>query len=104
MRDELDKVMQRTQAYWFVDGLAEMASGCILGLVALLFTIEAAAPEGSPLRMVSAFGLAPVILVGGLLAGRAVKAIKVSFWKSRRLFVSQPCASPTVRMAANRSA
>ncbi len=88
MRDELDKVMQRTQRYWFVDGLAEMASGCVLALVTLLFVIDGTAPQGSPLHAVSSIGLAPVILIGGLLAGRIVVAIKSRITYPRTGFVS----------------
>jgi len=88
MRDELEKVKQRTQAYWFVDGLAEMAIGCILGLIALLFLIDGTAPEGSPLHMVSSLGLLPVILLGSWAGGRVVTAIKAHITYPRTGFVS----------------
>lgn len=90
MRDELEKVKQRTQAYWFVDGLAEMAIGCILGLIALLFLIDGTAPDGSPLHMVSSLGLLPVILLGGWAGGRIVTAIKARITYPRTGFVAYP--------------
>lgn len=90
MRDELDKIAQRTQAYWFVDGLAEMMVGCIVGLIALLFLIDGTAPEGSPLHLASSLGLAPVILIGGWAGGRIVTAIKARITYPRTGFVSYP--------------
>lgn len=49
MHDELDRITRRTRAYWFVDGLVELALGCQLGLGALTVLIGRSIPNVWPL-------------------------------------------------------
>jgi len=62
-RREIEELMQRPRAYWFADGLSEIAMGVFLSLLALLFLWEARTPLGSWLWLV--FGLAGPLLIGG---------------------------------------
>ena len=77
-RDRIESVQQRTQRYWYEDGLTEAATGCLFVLVGLLFFVEASAPPGSLLASFSAIGL-PVLLVLGFWIGKHA----VAFLKER---------------------
>ena len=52
MTNNIDKIMQRTRRYWYVDGLPEVAAGCLLLLAGLLLYLGNVGfmPPDSPLR------------------------------------------------------
>jgi hypothetical protein len=76
MSTDVSSAIRQTHRYWYDDGLSEIAGGVILVAIGLLFAFEAGLPPGSPLHSVSAFGLPLVVLVGGWLASRIVRAVK----------------------------
>ncbi len=87
MDTDIDRVVKRTWRYWYDDGLAEIAGGCLFVAIGLLFLAEALLPPGL-LPSLSAIGL-PVVAVGGtLLAGRVVRALKMRLTYPRTGYVS----------------
>jgi len=87
-RQEIEELMQRTRAYWFADGLSEIAMGVFFSLLALLFFWEARTPLGSWLWLV--FGLAGPLLIGGIpwAARRLVERVKARYIWPRTGYVS----------------
>ncbi len=97
---DIDTAVQRTYRYWYEDGLAEIGTGCLFILVALLFVVESIAPAGSPLRGISAFGL-PLLVIGGMWVGRyAVRALKSRLTYPRTGYVAYRRASGGRRWSA----
>ena len=93
--DPVAQAIQRTHRHWYVDGLAEIATGCLFLLLGLLFFAEAQAPKGSVVRRFTAIAL-PVTLIGGYwIAQRSVKAIKARLTYPRAGYVAY--ARPTRR-------
>lgn len=87
MKDDIDKTIKRTQQYWFIDGLTEIAVGIVFLLIGVLFLVEAAAPPDSPMAHVSALGLPVLVIVGWLVARRLVAAAKVRLTYPRTGYV-----------------
>lgn len=87
-RQEIKKLMQRTRAYWFADGLAEIATGVFFSLLALLFFWEARTPPGSWLWLV--FALGGPLLIGGVpwAVRRLVERVKARYVWPRTGYVS----------------
>jgi hypothetical protein len=87
-RQEIEELMHRTRAYWFADGLSEMAMGVIFSLLALLFFWEARIPSGSWLHLV--FTLVWPPLIGGFpwLMRRLVRHVKMRYIWPRTGYVS----------------
>ncbi len=72
MKTSIDRATRRPWRYWYEDGLVEMALGLILLAIALLFLAEFTLGRAG----LGALGLPLVVIGGGWLAGRAVKAAK----------------------------
>lgn len=67
--DDVEQVRKRVYRYWYEDGLAEIATGCLFVLIGLVLGVQRLVPSGSPLTIIA--GLAfPVVVVGGILAVR----------------------------------
>lgn len=75
-RERMDETIKRVKRYWYDDGVTEFGAGVIFLAIGLLFAFEARQPEGTALAAVSAFGLPILVIGGGLLVGRGVKAVK----------------------------
>jgi len=85
MKNDIDKVIQRTHRYWYEDGLNEIATGCMFVLCGLfLLTMSA----GSPLAPMLAIGFVILVACGGLPVSRAVKAVKNRVTYPRTGYVS----------------
>jgi hypothetical protein len=76
MKNDIDKVIQRTHRYWYEDGLAEIATGCMFVSCGLFLLMMHSVPPGSLLAPVLAVGFTILVAFGGLFVSRAVKAIK----------------------------
>ena len=88
MKNDIDKVIQRTHRYWYEDGLAEIATGCMFVLCGLFLFIMHSVPPGSPLAPVLAIGFVILVAFGGLPVSRAVKAVKNRVTYPRTGYVS----------------
>lgn len=76
MAIDIEGTMRRTWRYWYEDGLAEMATGCMLAAVGLLFVLQALLPAGTLNLILSVAGLPALLLGGSWLMRRLVKAAK----------------------------
>ncbi|GAB4446383.1 MAG: hypothetical protein Kow00120_16510 [Anaerolineae bacterium] len=83
MGNDIDRIEQRVFRYWYEDGLAEIAAGCIFLLagVLLLAANAAFAPPDSPLRTslatpFLALGLIALVAFGGVGIFNAIKRVK----------------------------
>jgi hypothetical protein len=89
MKNEMDKVIQRTYRYGYEDGLWEIATGCMIVVCGLLLLVVDSVPPGAPLASVLAVGFTILVQFFGWLAvGRAVKALKTRITYPRTGYVS----------------
>lgn len=93
--NDITHVQRRTQAYWFVDGIAELVGGIALGTVgALMYGAEATGNEN--LSTVALLGM----IVAFPLSAKAVHWIKDRFTHQRTGYVKYPEPSPARRRNA----
>jgi hypothetical protein len=76
MAIDIEGRMRRTWRYWYEDGLAEMATGCMLAAVGLLLFVQALLPAGTLNVILSVAGLPALVLAGSWLMGRLLTAAK----------------------------
>jgi hypothetical protein len=88
MKNDIDKVIQRTHRYWYEDGLNEIATGCMFVLCGLFLFMMRFVRPGSPLACVVAVGFISLFAFGGLPVSRAVKAVKDRVTYPRTGYVS----------------
>ena len=90
MKNDIDKVVQRTYRYGYEDGLWEIATGCMIVLCGLLLFGVDSIPPGWPLvSVLVAVGFTILVPIFGWLAvGRAVKALKNRITYPRTGYVS----------------
>ena len=88
MKNDIDKVIQRTHRYWYEDGLAEIATGCIFVVGGLFLSMMCFARPGSPLACIIAIGFLGLFAFGGLAVSRVVKALKNRVTYPRTGYVS----------------
>jgi hypothetical protein len=73
--DELERVERSTYRYWYTDGLAEIATGCVFALLGIFFLVQGLTQN----RVVTALSalVFPVLLISaGILSRRIVTAAK----------------------------
>jgi len=99
MRTDVDRAMRRARGYWYEDGLTEIAAGCILSLVGLLFLAEAVSPPDLLPTNFSSIGLIVVVVGGGWLARRVVAALKARLTYPRTGYVAYRRPSGRRRVA-----
>ena len=88
MKNNIDKVIQRTHRYWYEDGLAEITTGCMFVACGLFLFMMRFLRPGSPLACIVAVGLTGLVAFGGLFVSRALKAIKNRVTYPRTGYVS----------------
>jgi hypothetical protein len=88
MKNDIDKVIQRTHRYWYEDGLNEIAAGGMFVLCGLFLLMMYSVPSGSLLAPVLAVAFIILVAFGGLFISRAVKAIKNRVTYPRTGYVS----------------
>jgi len=88
MKNDIDKVIQRTHRYWYEDGLAEITTGCMFVVCGLFLFMMRFLRPGSPLACIVAVGLTSLVAFGGLFVSRALKAIKNRVTYPRTGYVS----------------
>ncbi len=86
--NNVDKIMQQTQRYWYEDGFHDLGFGGFILAIGLLFLAQMLTPPGSPLWLV--WGLAsPLFLVGAaLIVGKVVRRLKEQVTWPRTGYVS----------------
>ncbi|MCK8115363.1 hypothetical protein [Anaerosoma tenue] len=83
--NEITKTQRRTQAYWFVDGLAEMIGGVALAAVGVLLYLSVVA-DNQGLATMALF----VMILGFPLSAKAVRWAKDGLTHQRTGYVSYP--------------
>lgn len=90
MERHIEQAMRRTWRYWYVDGLSELATGCLLLLLAPFFMLDLWLPPGPAHAILWMLGLPATLVVGGRLLSRAVQAAKARLVYPRTGYVSYP--------------
>ena len=88
MKQDIDVVMQRTYRYYYADGIVELGVGGLFLAVSLLLLLWRNAEVGSPVNIGLALGLPVVVIGGGFLLQRAVRALKNRVTYPRTGFLS----------------
>ncbi len=89
MKSEIDQTIQRTQRYWYTDGLAEIAAGLVVLILGLLYLPLMLLPQGAAALAVG-LGQPVLILLGWWLSGRAVRRLKERITYPRTGYVAYP--------------
>lgn len=89
MKSEIDTVIQRTQRYWYVDGLGEIAVGMMLLIFGLYFALLDRIQDPT-LQMVVALGQPVLFLLMWWLGGKAVRRLKERLTYPRTGYVVLP--------------
>jgi hypothetical protein len=87
-KNDIDQLMQRTQRYWYEDGISDLAMGGFLLLIGLIFAAESLTPQDSPFWVVWGMGFPVLLIGGGLAAGWAIQRIKSRVTYPRTGFVN----------------
>jgi hypothetical protein len=95
--DQIKQLERRTLQYWYVDGLAELATGVVSLALALLLLLAGLARPGSLIARFNALAV-PVIIIGGALLSRlVVRALKERLTYPRSGYVVYRSARPRKR-------
>jgi hypothetical protein len=90
MNDQFKKPVRRTQAYWYVDGLAELGTGILFLFLGIVLWIEGSAPKGSTFAGTMST-LRQILLIGGMIGvSLLVKAIKTRLTYPRTGYIAYP--------------
>ncbi len=76
MRNQIDTIIQRTQRYWYVDGLSEMYGGLLVLLLASYYLALQRFASGSLGALLLGIGQPLIILLAWWPGGRIVRALK----------------------------
>lgn len=90
MKDEFNKIRQRTLQYWFNDGLSEIAFAGLCLVLALYFLAQAVLPETSLLYALLNASLILVIIGGTFLTRRLIQVMKARLTYPRTGYVAYP--------------
>jgi hypothetical protein len=88
MSQQINDIIQRTYRYFYVDGLAEIASGGMFILVGSWLVVMALVEPGTLAVGIAALGLPVVILGGTFLLNRAVRNLKERYTFPRTGYVA----------------
>lgn len=94
MSDQIQDWTKRTQRYWYVDGLAEIAAGLIILMVGLCYLILTFLPPSSLKNLILGLGL-PVFIIGlAVLVRRLVGLLKEKITFPRTGYVAYRRVEP----------
>ncbi len=89
MKSQIEQTIQRTQRYWYTDGLAELAVGLMVLLIGLLYLPLMLLPSGFA-SLAIGLGQPVVVLLGWWLSGKAVRRLKERITYPRTGYVTYP--------------
>lgn len=99
MKSPLDSMQKRTRRYWYEDGLAELAAGSVISLLALLNL--AIARFSPPWQALLSAVVLPLVIIGGAVIARAwVQRLKERLTYPRTGLVIYPRPRPSRRFRA----
>ena len=90
MRDSIDTITRRTQRYWYVDGLAEIAIGLFFMLLSAYFPLQERIVTASPYAWLANLGLFAAVLLIVWLFRHTLQAVKTRLTYPRTGFVAYP--------------
>lgn len=88
MSQQINDFIRRTYGYFYIDGLAEIASGGMFILVGAWLVVMALVEPGTPAAVVAALGLPVIILGGTYLLNRLVRSLKERYTYPRTGYVA----------------
>lgn len=95
MKNTVDTAIRRTQAYWYVDGLAEITVGLFFVVMSLYFLAQAWIKTLNP--VLTNFGLLVAILLVLWVFRQALQAIKTRLTYPRTGYVAAPHLQKSLR-------
>jgi hypothetical protein len=90
MNQSINQTIQKTQRYWYEDGLAEMAVGLLLFIMAFYYFLFGVVKPFSASNWVLAIGQPLLFLLCWWGGGKAVKAVKERLTYPRTGYVTYP--------------
>lgn len=72
----IDRVIRRTQRYWYEDGLTEIGLGALYLGIGLIAAAQVVLPPGPLVLAISVLGLPVLFLAGGWALKRGIAAAK----------------------------
>lgn len=94
MKDPTDRLIQRTQTYWYSDGLAEIGFTVICLVLSAYFFGQATLAPGSLLLRILDVGFLLILLGSGLIARKLVTLLKTRLTYPRSGYVSYKQPKP----------
>lgn len=90
MKDPIQDTIQRTQRYWYADGLNEIATGLVILLLAFSYWLLQRVDTGSGNGLIVGI-VQPIVILGGfLLSNRLVRVFKERITYPRTGYVTYP--------------
>ena len=96
--NEIKKLMQGTQRYWYEDGFQDMGFGGFILGIGLLFFAQGLTPPGSPLWLLWGIGGPLLLIGGGLVVNKFVRTLKERVTWPRTGYVNYERASGKSRL------
>lgn len=90
MSNSIDRTIQKTWQYWYVDGLVEIAGGVVILTLSAFYTLMVVAGSGPLVALALGLGQPLIILGGMFLAGKVVRHFKERLTFPRTGYVSYP--------------
>ena len=97
MKNTVDTAIRRTQAYWYVDGLAEITVGLLFVVISLYFLAQARIKTLSINPILTNFSLLVAILLVLWVLRQALQAIKARLTYPRTGYVAAPHMQKSLR-------
>jgi MFS family permease len=99
---DIDRMMRRTQRYWYEDGINDLGMGSFLFVLGLYFIILVLTPQDSPLWSIWSTSGPFVVIGAGLAAGWMMKQMKARLtWpRTGQVDYERKGMSQTARMIA----
>lgn len=88
MKTEIDRLVQRTQRYWYEDGLVEIGFGAVCVVLGVFFFLLSQLPQDSTAYQVLNMSFPIIIIGGGALSTRLVKGFKTRVTYPRTGYVA----------------
>jgi hypothetical protein len=89
MTDKIADPTRRTQAYWFIDGMAEIGSGTLFVVLSIPYLLWSLAPEGSRLAKLASSGRDILLLLGIGIGYAVIRAAKLRSTYPRTGYVEE---------------
>jgi hypothetical protein len=98
MKDPTDRLIQRTQTYWYADGLAEIGFSIICLVLSAYFYGQAMLAPGSLLFRILDVGFLLILVGSGLIVRKMITSLKIRVTYPRTGYVSYKQSKPVQRL------